>query len=554
MHAGMQELETIPTGRRSSRRPLLEWVDSLLERHPRLWLMSLLVAGFLVRIWHASGTYLHPDEALHFFIANKTSWAEMYRASRSLSHPPLLIFLLYLWKSLGTSELVLRIPSIIAGTAFCWLTFKWLGKVFPQSVAWTGFVFVLFLPSSIDLSTEIRQYALLLAFCMGSAYLLELAFEKDSAACMLGSGICLWLAICSHYSSFLFASVLGLYAIARLVRRQPALRVIAAWEAGQVIAFGLAYFFYVTHIVTLGQSYGGGDATDGWMAGSYLAKAYYAPGEINPLVFVLARTGSVFQYLFGQAVIGDLAFLLFIAGVVLALRKPSVLTRFQCSVLLLLPFALNCAAALLRLYPYGGTRHSAFLIPFALAGVSVAASRLLKSSLALATVAALLVALACNLFPSHRENIAKNHRLSDMTAALKFIHEQVPASGPIFADYQTSLMLNYYLCEHRPVAMNRSVSGFLMYECGGRRVIATDWNTDIFTAVSFGRVWPQMLSRFQLPRDSPVRVTQMGPPASLSSELVRVGTSISGHAFGRYIHIFDLKAGTALPARDQLAR
>lgn len=549
----MQQLQTITTERRPSLLRMLDRVPASLQRHPRIWLISFLAAGLLVRIWHASGTYLHPDEALHFFIANKTSWLEMYRASRSLSHPPLLIFILYAWRTLGTSELVLRIPSIIAGTAFCWLMYKWLAKVFSQRAAWIGLILVLFLPSSIDLSTEVRQYALLLMFCTGSAYFLELALEKDSASWMLGSGVCLWLAIFSHYSSFLFAAVLGVYAISRIVRRQPSLRVLAAWEAGQIIAFGLAYFFYVTHIATLGQSYGGGDATRGWMAGSYLGSSYYTAAKDNALLFIFARTGSVFQYVLGQVAVGDLAFAAFILGAVLALKGAAAVTRFQISLLLLLPFALNCLTALLRLYPYGGTRHSAFLIPFALAGVSVAIAWAWKANTGAAVATSLLIVAVCNLWSSHRENVPGNHRLGDMRAAMVFVDRQSPAE-PIFADYQTSLMLDYYLCEHRPVTMNRSVAGFLMYECGGRRVIATDWNTDIFAAGTFARRWPEMLEKFQISNDSQVWVAQMGPPANLHSELAKKGVSITDHEYGPYIHIFTLKAGTILPARDRLAR
>jgi len=522
---------------------VLNQIDDSLTRQPQLWTCGLLVSGLMARIWHASGTYLHPDEALHFFIASKGSWIETYRASLSLSHPPLFIFLLHTWRALGTSELWLRIPSIVAGLFFCWCAFRWLKKLFSPAVAWAGFVFVLFLPSSIDLSTEIRQYAVLLAFCMGAAYLLELAFEKDSAACMLGSGLCLCLAIASHYSSFLFAAVLGLYAVSRIVRHHPALKVIATWETGVIAAFGLAYFFYVSHLATLGQRYGGGSATQGWMAGSYLGNSYYVPGKISPLLFIVARTGGAFQYIFGQSVVGDLALLAFAAGVFLALKHTALLTRFQICVLLLLPFALNCAAALLRLYPYGGTRHSSFLIPFAITGTSVAAARSVKDSRAKALLSVLAIALLCNLFPSHRENLAKNHRIPDMRAALYFIQQEVAPQDVIFTDYESSLVLGYYLCDHSPAPASRLIPGFLSYQCGGHRVIATDWNNETFNAENFPRVWPKMISDFKIPEESRVWVAEMGVPLAPNSELAQA--SKSGHAFGPQIHIFSLQ-GAAL--------
>ena len=218
---------------------------------------ALLAAGFLVRLWHATGTYLNPDEALHFFVANKVTWWETYRASLNVSHPPLLIFLLRVWRVLGTSELMLRMPSILAGTLFCWFAYRWLRMLFDGPVVWIAFTFIVFLPSSIDLSTEVRQYALLLAFAMGSAYFLERALQENSALAMLASGGFLSLAILSHFSAFLFAGVLGMYAILRMVESRTRLKVLAAWELGQVVALGICYFLYVTQISRLGQAYGG---------------------------------------------------------------------------------------------------------------------------------------------------------------------------------------------------------------------------------------------------------------------------------------------------------
>src|ERR1044071_2463760 len=101
----------------------IEKVASSIKRFPDRWMYTFLAIGFLLRLWHASGTYLNPDEALHFFVANKGTWWETYRASLNVSHPPLLIFLLRAWRVLGTSELMLRLPSILAGIAFCWFAY-----------------------------------------------------------------------------------------------------------------------------------------------------------------------------------------------------------------------------------------------------------------------------------------------------------------------------------------------------------------------------------------------------------------------------------------------
>ena len=547
-------------------RTVLIWLDTSIRQRPNLWMYSILGLGLIVRIWHASGTYLNPDEALHFFVANKTTWWETYRSSLNVSHPPLLIFLLRVWRGLGTSELMLRLPSILAGTAFCWFAYRWLSLLFEQSVVWIAFAFIVFLPSSIDLSTEVRQYALLLAFAMGSAYFLERAVRENSAISMLASGVFLWFALFSHFSAFLFAAVLGVYAILRMLEQRTPLKIVAVWELGQVVGVGICYWLYVTQISRLGQAYGGTNATKGWMGGDYLGNSYLIPGKINPFLFVFARTGGVFQYVFRQSVVGDLAFVLFVVGVVMILRghvrkntqvsniaKPEAPRPPYTGILLLLPFVFNCAAALMRAYPYGGTRHSSFLMPFALAGVGVALARLVKNRIALGILVTLLVSLVCNLFPSKRLPYmsAESQRQANMTAAIETLR-RLPAEQPIFTDYQTSLSVGHYLCDQRPVEQDRKMAGFISFECGGHKVIVPA-STFLFTPRNFYDQWQAMAGAYKLRRGEKVCITQMGWSTYLAFELANFPEfHISPHYFGNNIQVFDLTVGQSMPDPELL--
>jgi predicted membrane-bound mannosyltransferase len=98
--------------------------DRWFEAHSNLSAILIVIAGFLVRLRAASGTFLNPDEALHYLLANQSSWQLAYHASLTNAHPPLLTLVLYFCRGVGTSEFVLRLPSVIAGTAFCWIFFK----------------------------------------------------------------------------------------------------------------------------------------------------------------------------------------------------------------------------------------------------------------------------------------------------------------------------------------------------------------------------------------------------------------------------------------------
>jgi Dolichyl-phosphate-mannose-protein mannosyltransferase len=528
-------------------RTFLDAMSDHIEANSTLWVWVLLLAGFGVRVWRASGTFLNPDEAFHFLLANQTSWRLAYRASLTATHPPLLILLLHAVRSVGTSEMVLRMPSILAGVAFCWLIYKWASLVFGRSVAWIAFILALFLPSTLDLSSEVRQYALLLAFVMAAAYLLERALQTNSASAMLFSDLCLWLAMGSHYSAFLFAAALGIYSVLRMLARRPGRKVFGLWATGQVVGVALGGFFYVTHISGLRQAAGGPGLIQ-----PYLRTSTYVPGKINPVFFLLARTGGVFQYTFAQAVVGDLAFLAFVIGLILLFRK-RILTGVPARLLgalLVLPFLVNGGAALARAYPYGGTRHSAFLVPFALAGVSLAVLHLLKHRLAPGIAVTLLVVLCCNLFPRHSQGYMSRDEQSSarMQSALEFLGQRPTPQELLFTDNQSGLVLAYYLCAHHQVDLDHSVPGFLSFECGGQRVIATDGTTFGFSPSSFCDHWQRLVSQYHLPRGTRVWVTEMGWNVRLATELQNYPEfHLAPHFFGHAIQIFDLTVGQAMP-------
>jgi len=570
----MVELAHISAQKLHVRRGWLGTLNASIEQKPEAWMAGLVTIGFLFRLWHATGTYLNPDEALHFFVANKVTWRETYQASLNVSHPPLLIFLLRLWRPVGTSELMLRLPSIIAGTLFCWFAYRWLRMLFDEAVVWVAFTYLVFLPSTIDLSTEVRQYALFLAFAMGSAYFLERALRDNSASAMLASGVFLWFALFSHFSAFLFAAALSIYAILRMIQQRPNWKFVAVWELGQVVGLGICYWLYVTQISVLGQAYGGTSATKGWMGNDYLGNSYYIPGKINPLLFVFARTGGVFQYIFRQSAVGDLALAFFLVGIVMVFRSrgssyvvhrsPSAnpaLPRTDerraptrlIGILLLLPFVFNCAAAVMRIYPYGGTRHSALLLPFALAGVAIALTPLLRRHVASGIAVAVLVSLVCNLFPSKRLPYmsAQSQRKENMKAAISLLR-QLPAAEPIFTDYQTSLSLGHYLCDQHPIEQDLRVAGFVSYECSGHKIIVTT-STFLFTPRNFYDEWQLALTAFQLRPGEKVCITQMGWSTYLAFELANFPElRISPHYFGNNIQVFELTVGQAMPDPELL--
>jgi hypothetical protein len=109
-------------------------------------------------------------------------------------------------------------------------------------------------------------------------------------------------------------------------------------------------------------------------------------------------------------------------------------------------------------------------------------------------------------------------------------------------------MLDHYLCQKRPVMMNPAMPGFLTYDCGGHRVIVTDWNTDMFTTENFKQQLLLVESRFNLLAGSRLCVAQMGPPGTFAANLAGSGAfTFVSHDFGSYIHLFELTVESDSP-------
>ena len=445
------------------------------KQTPDLVLLLLVVAGFLLRFALAWFTFLNPDEILHYLLSDQPSLGLAYQASLTTAHPPFLILFLCYWRVLGHAEWILRFPSVLAGTAFCWVTFLWLNKISSRSTALTGLALLVFSPSLIHLSSEVRQYSFLLFFSATALYFLECALSEDSAPTMMFSFMVLSLALLTHYSALIFALSVAGYALVRLYRGTTA-RVAITWVIGQFVALGLCVLLYATHISRLKRS---GQPLE---METWLASSIYHPGHDHAAVFLLRTTIRVFHFLFSQGAVGVLGCLCFLLGVTGLWmgdgRFPAVLGRpssRQIGLLLTLPFVINIALALAGLYPYGGTRHSAVLAGFAMSGIAIGWARWTDRSrrrkwlvLALA-----LILVICNVFPNPTGAYIqpRNQSKKLMEESLQFVRQRIPPGSVLFTDNGGGLSLSYYFCHQRVVQYQLPFQPFLQSDCNGLHVV-----------------------------------------------------------------------------------
>jgi hypothetical protein len=460
----------------------------------------MLAPGFLVRLGWSAWGFLNPDEAAHYLLSVQTSIGDAYRASLTTAHPPLLILLLHCWQRLGHSEIVLRLPSVIAGTLFCWVMFLWIERVTQRSTAVVALALLLFSPSLIGLSAEVRQYSLLLAFAACSLYWLERAVGEDSAAIMVGSFVALYLAMLTHYSSLILSLALGIYGVFRLygARCKPSVK--AAWGSGQAVGIALALFLYFTHVAKLRDRNLPQQIADTWLRNSIFHRK-----EESVLSFLAKGFIRVFHFQFANNVIGVIGLALFLAGIaalyIAALYPEASYTTHRgrpssrlLGTFLLLPFFINCAVAIAGLYPFGGTRHNAVLAGFGMCGISIGLSAWKPSIPAMKPMLIALSLLICNVFPSPAGAYIRpeNQERRLMEQATDFVRQSVPAGSTVFTDYQSGLLLSYYLCEEKVVQFEPPFQPLVTSNCGNVRVISTYPKLWIFEPDTFPQAFAEM--------------------------------------------------------------
>jgi len=438
------------------------------------WILPVFViaAGFGVRLFEAWAYFLNPDEALHNLLASQPSVGLAYKAALTNAHPPLLILVLHYWRSLGQSELMLRMPSVLVGTACCWLAYLWLKEVTDRSTALVGLLLFAFAPTLIGLSAEIRQYALLLFLMSGCLYLSERALRRNSSPLMILFSLSLYGALLVHYSSLVFTFTMGVYMLVRLYPYRERPRLVAIWGAGQIGGLILSAYFLVTHVARLKQS---GMAQG--IAETWLRKSIFHSGENHVAAFVATQTLRVFTYLLSHGVGGTLALAAFLVGMASLLRNPFTGKRpaaRELALLFGLPFVLNCGVALAGLYPYGGTRHNAFLALFGLSGAAIGLAAWKPKKIWITALLIFSCLAFCNRFPAPPPQIkAKNHGRILMKDAVESLRESATPGSIIFADYQSGLLLGYYVCGHGVVQMFPPFPAFVRNECGPYTAITT---------------------------------------------------------------------------------
>jgi Dolichyl-phosphate-mannose-protein mannosyltransferase len=422
------------------------FIERWLHAHLNAVAIAIVSGGLVARIVLARKTFFNPDEVLHYLMINEPSLRLAYKASLTNAHPPLIYLLLYICHLLGRSEFILRLPLILAGTAFCWFAFKWVQALFGEAASLIALIVVAFSPTLIALSAEVREYALLL-FCMTAAlYFLERAFDQKSVRAMWLFSSFLYLAILSHYSAAFFALTAGIYALARIADYRWPRKLTIAWIVGQVGGVGIYLLLYLTHISKIRNNLAVWSTSFG--------DTLYQFDQESIFHFTRTNTWNIFQYILAQRYVAEamlIGFVLCAGFLLLRDFRSSAATRVprHASILLLLPFAAIWAAAIRGIYPYVGSRHTIILAPFAIAAASFLFAAMCRQKLwAGVLVGTLLVGISSLYGQCPEPGITQaNQRRDLMIGAVNDIRQSARQGDVILADMESAIPLTYYYCK-----------------------------------------------------------------------------------------------------------
>ena len=450
----------------------------------------LIFAGLIARLIGAHSKFLNADEAMHYLLAVQPRLGDAYRASLGTAHPPLLIIFLHYWAMISHSEFFLRLPSVLAGTAAGWFLYAWLRDVTDRATALAALSLLLFSPALIYTSAEVRQYALLLCFMSATLFFLDRAFAEDSAGLMIASAMALYLALFTHYAALIFAASIAIYGLLRIVTLRPKGPLISVWIVMQTGCLAIAAFLWKSHISVIRHRSLTQDVAE-----SYLRSSLFHPREENLFLFVARANLRLFHFMFSQGVVSVLGMLLCATGIGLLLRTVNTRSEGrrpgarQLGILLLLPFAINCAAALVGAYPYGGTRHNSYLAIFAMPAVAVAITRWRPSRKWVTPLAIAMAIAICNftVTPAGSYIKPRNQKKELMDQAVGYLRASAPAGSIILTDYESGLLLSYYVCHSDITHSGEPTDFFYHSHCGEYNAASLLPRLWVFRADTFPR-------------------------------------------------------------------
>lgn len=449
---------------------------------------ALTAAAVFIRLSGLSEWWLNPDEGIYYSLITRRTFEGFWQEVLSNAHPPLYYLLLRGLGSVTWDFSILRAFSVFSGAvgvAGVWAVARSLTSEVrdeTRGIA-AGFIaafVVAFAPTPVQMSQVMRPYALQTALLAWALFFLLEQLRKPAGRELAAYLVLSSLALLTHYSSVLAMGVFGLLVVAEGARRgfrDADWQRLAAWH---LLPAGLVAGLYFFHLRPLAASALADEALDGWLSPFMI----HGPSDVW-----LSLLG--FQHhLAGPWLRGPLALLLLSAiGLAVYRRNVRVVTVAVGAL------AVAMVAALAGAYPFGATRHSAWVTVFVVPALGWFVATLLETGTeatrrrALLGLAGLLVlgGPIGTFMGADRARWAPTERVLRDSYLRAMLPELDPSSEPelmVMSDQTFNLLLPFYPAERENAVFATDSSAF-HFAYGERRILVS--RTWAFLSLENGR-------------------------------------------------------------------
>jgi hypothetical protein len=424
--------------------------------------LTIISTAFALQFAYANWCYLNPDEAAYFRFARPNSWHGAYEGSLLVSHPPIFLLILHGMLLLGRNELILRLPSLIGGTVALWFAFAWLRRSLGEITAIAGLLVMALSPAAVSASSEVRPYGLLLCFVCCSLYATERMFSDCSFAWTVGQGCFLLAAMLTHYTAIVAVASICAYTLLRSYLRGVPRRILSAIIIIQVVIVAVLvwqYFGVVRGAIPFGPG----------LAAGYLRPYFYNADRETPIGFVWRMLTGTFLRVAGRGRSAFITIPVFLAGLTAILAGRTKAQRLF-TVLIISPFIVGLAGGVLEIFPFAGSRHQSYLVPFVAAGLSASLAWVHGRLAVRLLLAATVIAVPFKIIRIVPDNDRRIFAKRDMTSAIEYLRRTITPGTPLLVDIETRETLEYYLAKNDKdleISAKRGVEEWL----GGYRVV-----------------------------------------------------------------------------------
>jgi len=396
-------------------------------------IVAIILLGMAARLWDLGAKSLWLDEAGDYWIAAAPLGGILAANRQGSMDPPLYYYFLHFWMGLGRSEFILRLPSVLCGTAAIYVFYLWVKRSLGIRPALIGALLFALAPVQIYYSQEVNQYALLVFSSTLMLFFFERAITEGKAVWLWGLALASIGGLYSHYGTFW--TLLSLNLIFPLVARREK----AMWtrwllcQGGILLAALCLVPLTLSHQFRLGQGPGSG------YLGPYYHDFHHWREE---LAFLCQRTDELFRFVTVPYRYIQGSTLIFWAILLLGLNG----YRSKCTagrrafLYLLVPLALVYVVSGFKLYPYGH-RQILFIAPAYYAALAMGLSAMERYKWAFWGATALILAIFALSHPSFDPDMVPQEELRPVVA---YVREHQEPQDVVYVYYGARPAFRYY--------------------------------------------------------------------------------------------------------------